>query len=32
MCLNSQRFFDQYLHQDNLTAYYLRSCLDHIQN
>ena len=28
MCLNSRRFFDQFLHKDNLTAYYLRSCVD----
>ncbi len=32
MCLNSRRFFDQYLHKDNLTSYYLCSCLDRFQN
>jgi len=30
MCLNSRRFFDEYLHKDNLSAYYLRSCLDRL--
>lgn len=30
MCRNSRHFFDQYLHKDNLTAYYLRSCLDRL--
>ncbi len=28
MCQESRRFFEQYLHKDNLTSYYLRSCLD----
>ncbi len=32
MCLNSRRFFEEYLHRDNLTAYYLRSCLDRLKN
>ena len=32
MCLKSRRFFEQYLHKDNLTAYYLRSCLDRLRN
>jgi hypothetical protein len=32
MCLNSRRFFDEHLHKDNLTAYYLRSCLDLLPN
>ena len=32
MCLNSRRFFDQYLHPTNLSAYYLRSCLDRLRN
>jgi hypothetical protein len=30
MCANSRRFFDEYLHKDNLSAYYLRSCLDRL--
>jgi hypothetical protein len=30
MCRNSRRFFDEYLHKDNLTAYYLRLCLDRL--
>jgi Glycosyl transferases group 1 len=32
MCLRNRRFFDQYLHKDNLSAYYLRSCLDRLAN
>lgn len=32
MCLESRRFFDLYLHKDNLAAYYLRSCLDRLKN
>lgn len=31
MCRNSRSFFDMYLHKDNLTAYYLRSCLDYLK-
>ena len=31
MSRNSRRFFDEYLHKDNLTAYYLRSCLDRLK-
>ena len=27
---NSREFFDQYLHKDNLTRYYLRSMLDRL--
>ena len=30
MSRNSRRFFDEYLHKDNLAAYYLRSCLDRL--
>lgn len=30
MCRNSRDFFERYLHRDNLTNYYLRSCLDRI--
>lgn len=32
MSLKSRRFFEENLHKDNLTAYYLRSCLDRLQN
>src|SRR5262245_10792850 len=32
MCRRSRRFFDEYLHKDNLTAYYLRHCLDRLRN
>ncbi|HEX8845393.1 MAG TPA: glycosyltransferase [Pyrinomonadaceae bacterium] len=32
MCLKSRQFFEQYLHKDNLTAYYLRACLDRLRN
>jgi hypothetical protein len=32
MCRNNRRFFDEYLHQDNLSAYYLRSCLDRLRD
>jgi hypothetical protein len=28
MCRSSRDFFEKYLHVDNLTAYYLRACLD----
>jgi len=31
MCRASRRFFEQHLHADNLTAYYLRSCLDRLK-
>ena len=31
MSRNSRRFFDEHLHKDNLTAYYLRSCLDRLR-
>ena len=31
MCRASRRFFEQYLHADNLAAYYLRSCLDRLK-
>ena len=31
MCRNSRRFFDDNLHPENLTAYYLRSCLDRLR-
>jgi glycosyl transferase family 1 len=31
MCRRSRNFFDEYLHKDNLTAYYLRSCLDRLR-
>jgi hypothetical protein len=30
MCRASRRFFERHLHMDNLTAYYLRSCLDRL--
>lgn len=30
MCHRSRLFFEQYLHKDNLTAYYLRSILDRL--
>lgn len=30
MCRRSRRFFELNLHKDNLTAYYLRSCLDRL--
>jgi hypothetical protein len=32
MCRRSLNFFDEYLHQDNVTAYYLRSGLDSLRN
>jgi hypothetical protein len=32
MARRSRQFFDEYLHKDSLTAYYLRSCLDHLRN
>lgn len=32
LCRNSRRFFEQNLHKDNLTAYYLRACLDRSKN
>lgn len=32
MCIKSRGFFEQYLHKDNLTAYYIRSCLDRLRN
>jgi hypothetical protein len=32
MSRQSRRFFDEYLHKDNLTAYYLRCCLDRLRN
>lgn len=32
MCRQNRRYFDLYLHQDNLAAYYLRSCLDLISD
>jgi Glycosyl transferases group 1 len=32
MCRKSRQFFEQNLHKDNLTAYYLRSCLDRLLN
>jgi len=32
MARRSRQFFDEYLHKDNLTAYYLRSCLDHLRS
>ena len=30
MCLESRRYFDQNLHRDNLSRYYLRTILDHL--
>jgi hypothetical protein len=30
MCRNSRRYFDEHLHRNNLTSYYLRSCLDRL--
>ena len=30
MCRESRRFFEAYLHKDNLTSYYLRCCLDRL--
>jgi hypothetical protein len=30
MCRASRAFFERHLHADNLTAYYLRSCLDRL--
>jgi hypothetical protein len=32
MCLKSRQFFEENLHKDNLTTYYLRSCLDRLRN
>jgi hypothetical protein len=32
MCANSRQYFDKYLHKDNLTAYYLRSCIDRLSH
>ncbi len=31
IALNSRRFFDLYLHKDNLVKYYLRNCLDRLK-
>ena len=32
MCIKSRQFFEENLHIDNLTNYYLRSCLDRLGN
>ena len=32
MRVRSREFFDRYLHNDNLAAYYLRTCLDRLSN
>ena len=32
MCVKSRQFFEENLHRDNLTSYYLRSCLDRLRN
>jgi len=32
MARRSRTFFDECLHKDNLTAYYLRCCLDRLRN
>ena len=32
MCLESRRYFEQYLHKDNLTNYYLRTCIDRLRD
>lgn len=32
MCRKSRQFFEQNLHKDNLTRYYLRACLDRLKH